>query len=62
MDNLSREHYKAVWSEMQGRFFSRKEADDLKQDIDDRVVTDPIIRAEAAKNWGHEEEKPPDGQ
>lgn len=51
MDNLSKVHFKAVWSEIQGRFFSRVEADELKQAIDRATVTDPIIRAEAAKAW-----------
>lgn len=51
MDDLSRVHFKAVWSEIQGRFFSRKEADELKEAIDRATVTDPLIRAEAAKCW-----------
>ena len=51
MDNLSAIHYKTVWAEIQGRFFSRKEADDLKEAIDRATVTDPLIRAEAAKCW-----------
>ena len=51
MDDLSRVHFKAVWSEIQGRFFSRKEAEELKEAIDTAIVTDPLIRAEAAKCW-----------
>lgn len=50
-DNLSVEHFKAVWAEIQGRFFSEVEADELKAVIDRATVTDPIIRAEAAKCW-----------
>ncbi len=54
-DNLSQMHYKAVWAEIQGRFFSREEAEELKAEIDHATVTDPSIRAEAAKCWGKSE-------
>ena len=53
-DNLSQAHYKTIWAELQGRFFSQEEADYLKAAIDTRTVTDPKIRAEAAKCWGGE--------
>jgi len=55
MDNLSIRHFNAVHSEIQGRFFSQKEADLLKKAIDRATVTDPQIRAEAAKCWGKED-------
>lgn len=51
MDDLSRMHYKAVRLEMEGRFFSAEEARDLKSAIDDRTITNPQVRAEAAKCW-----------
>jgi len=51
MDNLSKVHFKTVWAEIQGRFFSKEEADELKEAIDRQTVTDPHIRAEAAKVW-----------
>ena len=54
MDNLSTVHFKTVWAEIQGRFFSQEEADNLKAAIDTCTVTDPKIRAEAAKCWGGE--------
>jgi hypothetical protein len=50
-DNLSRIHFKTVSTEMEGRFFSQQEADQLKAAIDKRTVTDPKIRAMAAKTW-----------
>jgi hypothetical protein len=50
-DNLSAKHYKAVWAEIQGRFFSEEEAEKLKADIDRKIITNPEIRAEAAKCW-----------
>lgn len=50
-DNLSNVHFKAVWSEIQGRFFSKAEADQLKAVIEMHTVTDPAIRAAAAKAW-----------
>ena len=51
MDNLSKVHFEAVQTEIQGRFFSTEEAYRLKRAIDDRTFTDPKIRAEAAKCW-----------
>jgi hypothetical protein len=51
-DNLSEVHFKRVWSEIQGRFFSKEEAEMLKAVIERHTVTDPQIRAEAAKAWG----------
>ena len=51
MDNLSAIHFKAVHTEIQGRFFSQGEADQLKEAIDIHTVTDPKVRAEAAKAW-----------
>jgi hypothetical protein len=51
MDNLSQVHFKAVWSEIQGRFFTQEEANELKAAVQRGVVTDPQIRAEAAKVW-----------
>ena len=51
-DNLSVIHFKAVYTEIQGRFFSQKEADDLKGLIDRATVTDSKVRIEAAKCWG----------
>ncbi len=51
MDNLSAPHFKKVWAEIQGRFFSEKEANELKEAIDKATVTDPQIRAAAASCW-----------
>jgi hypothetical protein len=51
-DNLSERHYRTVWAEIQGRFFSQEEADALKAYIDRHTVTDPTTRIEAAKSWG----------
>lgn len=51
MDNLSALHFKTVRTEIEGRFFSQEEADLLKQVIDLHTVTDPVIRAAAAKCW-----------
>lgn len=51
MDILSREHFKAVRTEIEGRFFSQEEADQLKEEIDRRTITDPQMRALAAKSW-----------
>jgi len=51
VDNLSAIHFKAVHTEIQGRFFSQGEADQLKEAIDIHTVTDPKVRAEAAKAW-----------
>jgi hypothetical protein len=50
-DELSKVHYSAVWAEIQGRFFSKEEADRLKESIDHHTVTDPQTRAAAAKAW-----------
>jgi hypothetical protein len=50
-DILSVEHYRRVWAEIQGRFFTQKEADELKELIDHHTVTDPEIRAAGAKAW-----------
>jgi hypothetical protein len=51
VDNLSVVHFKTVRAEIQGRFFSQVEADQLKEEIDLHTFTDPIIRTEAAKAW-----------
>ena len=51
MDNLSEVHFKAVCTEIEGRFFSQEEAERLKEAIDDRTITDPAIRVAAAKCW-----------
>jgi len=51
MDNLSRVHFKTVGAEIEGRFFSQEEADQLKEAIDKHTLTDPKIRAVAAKSW-----------
>ena len=51
-DNLSTVHFKTVHAEIQGRFFSQEEADQLKEAIDRATITDPKIRSEAAKSWG----------
>ena len=51
VDNLSKVHFKTVWAEIQGRFFSPEEAQVLKNAIDKATITDAEIRAEAAKSW-----------
>ena len=51
MDVLSRVHFKTVQAEIEGRFFSKEEADQLKEAIDERIITQPEIRALAAKAW-----------
>lgn len=51
MDGLSVIHFKTVSAEIEGRFFSQQEADQLKEAIDRHTVTHPQIRAEAAKCW-----------
>jgi hypothetical protein len=51
MDTLSAVHFKAVRTEIEGRFFSQEEADKLKEYIDVHTITDPQIRVEAAKSW-----------
>ena len=50
-DILSVKHYKAVWAEIQGRFFSIQESQELIEAIQDRTITDPHLRAAAAKCW-----------
>jgi len=50
-DGLSAVHYKTVWAEIQGRFFSQAEADELKEEIDRYTVTEPKTRALAAEVW-----------
>lgn len=52
MDNLSREHFRTVWAEIQGRFFSEEEAQQLKAEIEKQTVTDPQTRLVAAQAWG----------
>jgi hypothetical protein len=51
MDDLSRIHFKTVWAEIQGWFFSKEEADQLKEEIDHHIVTDPQMRTLAAETW-----------
>lgn len=51
MDNLSKMHFKAVWAEIQGRFFSEVEADELKAIIDRATINDPVTRSAAARCW-----------
>jgi hypothetical protein len=51
MDDLSRAHYRAVRAEVEGRFFSPEEGAWLKEAIDERTLTDPQMRAMAAKAW-----------
>lgn len=51
MDVLSRMHFKTVQAEIEGRFFSKEEADQLKQAIDRHTITDAMTRALAAKAW-----------
>jgi hypothetical protein len=50
-DTLSRQHLKAVRTEIEGRFFSPEEADELKKAIDDRTFTNPTMRKAAAACW-----------
>jgi len=52
-DGLSTIHYRAVFAEIQGRFFSQEEADKLKQALERHTVTDPHTRALGAKVWGN---------
>lgn len=59
MDNLSVVHFKTVHAEIQGRFFSKEEAEQLKAAIDRATVTDPKIRVEAAKCWGDDVQNGP---
>lgn len=51
MDVLSRVHFRTVRAEIEGRFFSQKEADQLKEAIDLHTITDPHTRVLAAKAW-----------
>jgi hypothetical protein len=50
-DNLSRVHFKTVRAEIEGRFFSKEEADQLKDALDHHTITDPQTRVLAAKAW-----------
>jgi hypothetical protein len=50
-DGLSRVHYKAVSTEIAGRFFSLEEACRLKEDIEGHTITDSRVRAMAAISW-----------
>jgi hypothetical protein len=52
IDTLSRVHFKTVSAEIEGRFFSQAEANELKQAIDRHTITDPKVRAMAAQTWG----------
>ena len=51
MDVLSRVHFKKVQAEIEGRFFSKEEADQLKEAVDQHTITDPQTRVLAAKAW-----------
>jgi hypothetical protein len=51
MDGFSRVHFKTVQAEIEGRFFSKEEADQLKEAIDRQTITDAQTRALAAKAW-----------
>jgi hypothetical protein len=51
MDKLSEVHFKTVWSEIQGRFFSQEEADKLKAEIEEHTIDDHATRIAAAKAW-----------
>lgn len=55
MDDLSKEHFRRVWAEIQGRFFSKEEANQLKDDIDRHTLTDSQTRMVAAKAWEKEQ-------
>lgn len=50
-DQLSTVHYRAVRAEIEGRFFSRHEAEWLKEAIDFRTIEDQRLREMAAKAW-----------
>jgi hypothetical protein len=50
-DDLSRTHFKKVRVEIEGRFFSKEEADQLKDALDRHTITDPKTRVLAAKAW-----------
>jgi hypothetical protein len=51
MDVLSKVHFKTVQAEIEGRFFSKEEADQLKEAIDRHTIEDALTRALAAKAW-----------
>lgn len=51
MDSLSEVHFKTVRAEIEGRFFSEEEANQLKETIDNHTITDGQTRALAAKAW-----------
>lgn len=51
VDNLSLVHFRAVRAEIEGRFFTKLEAEFLKESIDSHTITDPQVRALAAKGW-----------
>jgi hypothetical protein len=51
MDDLSRVHFRAVYLEITGRFFSPEEAVELKAAIDERVFAEPGLRKAAAQCW-----------
>ena len=51
MDNLSYVHFNTVLSEIEGRFFSQEEANQLKEQIDRHTITNPQTRKLAAKSW-----------
>ena len=51
MDELSKVHFKAVRTEIEGRFFSQEEADEQKRAVDIRTITDPKMRAVAVTAW-----------
>ena len=57
-DTLSWKHFRAVRTEIEGRFFSVQEANALKEAIDGRIVTNPELRAAAAKCWPEERKEP----
>jgi hypothetical protein len=50
-DTLSRIHFKTVSAEIEGRFFSQHEADQLKDAIDRRIIKDHALRIIAASTW-----------
>lgn len=56
-DTLSWKHFRAVRTEIEGRFFSTDEAEQLVEAIEARTITDPKLRAAAASCW-----EPPTGE
>jgi hypothetical protein len=50
-DTLSLQHYNTVRTEIEGRFFSVKEAVDLIDAIQARTIADPKLREAAAACW-----------